>query len=461
MSKKDNIDQVEISIDYTPRPFQAEIHENMKRFNVFIIHRRAGKTILAINELIQKALESKYEGARYAYVAPQLQQGIIIAWDYLKKYVGNIPHTKINETRKEIRLINGAFIKVIGAQNPDALRGSEWSGCIIDEVGDMNPEMWELVLRPALSSTGGWAIFLGTPKGHDYLYRVYNEALDKKDWYTRFLTIEDTGVFPATIEEAEKKAAEDPDVDYVDSIESLRKDMSPQMFNQEYMCSFDAGNIGAYYADIMNVLKSQDKITKVDWDPRKPVVTAWDLGFNNNTVIWFAQQYGPEIRIIDYYQAHRSLIPEHARTVLNKPYAYSMHILPWDAEHPNDQTGKTRAKLLTDLGLKVKICPKLSIEEGIAAVQATLAMCSFDAVKCEEGIESLREYRAKFDKNTQTYLSKPVHDKHSDAADAFRYLAIGLRKIQKGTWSQNINTWDIEARERYLTPEEYYPFDNN
>ena len=119
MSKKQQI----ISTGYSPRPLQQQIHQSLKRFNVLVCHRRAGKTVLCINELIDQCLKNTKPNPRYAYFAPFYSQAKKVAWDYLKMYTRNIPGTTFNEQELRADLLGGRRIYVAGADNPDAHRG--------------------------------------------------------------------------------------------------------------------------------------------------------------------------------------------------------------------------------------------------------------------------------------------------------------------------------------------------
>ncbi len=160
--------QTIIKIPYTPRYPQNEIHPQLDkhRFSVLVAHRRLGKTVLVINQIIKRALTNTWESPRYAYMAPLLKQAKLIAWDYLKKYTQDIPGVKVNESELIVELPPrngkiGARIYVFGADNPDALRGTYLDGAVLDEYGQMKPEIFSEIIRPTLADRNGWAVFIG------------------------------------------------------------------------------------------------------------------------------------------------------------------------------------------------------------------------------------------------------------------------------------------------------------
>src|SRR5262249_23171378 len=162
------------------------------------------------------------------------------------------------------------------------------------------------------------------------------------------------------------------------------------------------------------------------YDAAVPVHTAWDLGMDDSTAIWFAQIVGKEIHVIDYYEASGEALPHYAKLLHGKPYSYGDHFLPHDAEAREMAAGKTRTETLAPLGLRGRIVRRQKMEDGINAARLLLPRCWFDAVKCRRGIECLRQYRRDWDEKLHAFRSQPRHDWASHAADAFRYLALSL-----------------------------------
>lgn len=211
------IDQV-IDLGFTCRSWQAEVFKAFKRFNVLIVHRRGGKTILAILKLISAALKCDRPLARFGYIAPELKQAKGIAWDYLKSYARKVPGTVINESELYARFPNGAQVRLFGADNPASFRGLYFDGVVPDEVAEMPRNIWSEILLPSIADRGGWVLFIGTFHGINLLTQLYYKAKDNPDWYSRIYTYRDTKALP----DAE--------------VEQMRREMTPTEFKQEMEC---------------------------------------------------------------------------------------------------------------------------------------------------------------------------------------------------------------------------------
>ena len=234
-----------VTIPYKPRPIWRDtIHPALEsyRWAVIVAHRRFGKTVGSVNHLIKLATQNKLRSPQYAYIAPYQKQARMIAWNYLKYYTSTIPGVKVNETNSFIELPSlhdkapGARIYIVGADNPDVLRGTYWDGVIIDEYAQIKPELWGEVIRPALADRKGWAVFIGTPKGQNQFYEVYQRAQASPDWYVCMYRADESGV----IDE--------------DELKSMAADMTPAEVRQELYCDFTAS--------AFNVLITIDKVTE-------------------------------------------------------------------------------------------------------------------------------------------------------------------------------------------------------
>ena len=189
-----------IIIPYKPRYPQDLIHADMEahRFVVLVAHRRMGKTVMVINHLIKQALLCKREQGVFAYVAPFRNQAKNIAWNYLKKFTLPVPGCQINEGDLSVGLPSGARVRLFGADNADALRGLYFDGVVLDEVAQMQPFVWEEVIRPAIADRQGFAVFIGTPKGINLFSELYEQATrnmneGNKDWFAALYRADETG----------------------------------------------------------------------------------------------------------------------------------------------------------------------------------------------------------------------------------------------------------------------------
>jgi hypothetical protein len=394
---------VELVSPYEVRDQFKPLHARSTRWFVGVAHRRAGKTVADINELVIGALKCDLTNPRFAYVAPQLNQAKDIAWVYLKEYTAFLS-PKINESELWVELPGGKRIRIYGADNPDRLRGIYLDGVVLDEFGDMDPTIWSQVIRPALSDRKGWACFIGTPKGKNTFHRLWTEAEGDPDWTRLMLKASETGLLDAK------------------ELSDARKMMSEDEYAQEYECSFEAAVKGAYYGKEMN--DAEERIASVPYDPRLPVHTAWDLGVADSTVIWFAQVAGRETRLIDVLKGEGVGLDWYAKELQSRDYLWGNHYLPHDVEVRELGTGKSRKEVLAGLGIKATVCPNIPIADGIQAVRMLLPTCWFDKDKCKHGIEALRMYRREFDEKRQEFRVNPLHDWTSHYADALRYFAV-------------------------------------
>lgn len=404
---------ITVTTGYQPRPLQADLHRRLKRFSVLVCHRRFGKTVLAVNELIDRALRCTLERPRYAYIAPYRNQAKQISWDYLQAHLRPIPHVQFNQTELRADLPNGARITVYGADNPDALRGIYLDGVVFDEFAQMPQRLWSEIIRPALADRRGWAVWIGTPMGRNAFYEIYEYARTTPDpeWFAAMYKASETGILDAT------------------ELTSARREMADDdRFDQEFECSFAAAIIGAYYGPQMREAEESKRVTCVPHEPHVKVTTAWDLGIGDSTAIWFCQQVGKEIRLIDFYEASGVGLEHYAKILQERGYVYGEHLLPHDVRVKELGTGVSRLDTLDKLGLRnVRVIPQLDPADGISAVRGLLPRCWFDADKTKRGRDALAQYRREYDDKLKAFKSRPLHDWTSHAADAMRYLAVGLR----------------------------------
>jgi phage terminase large subunit len=278
-----------IVIPYCPRDQFTPYHDRKERWAKVVAHRRFGKTVGTLNDMIRAALTATrtQPPPRFAYIAPTYSQAKDVAWQYLKHFSSVIPGLKMSESELWVEYPNGARIRLYGADNYDRMRGLYHDGVTIDEPAQMDPRAWPEVIRPTLSDYQGWATFIGTPSGRDWFFKIDLDESGEpaKDFFRLTLKASDTGIIPAA------------------ELESLKAGLTEEQFAQEFECSFEAAIIGAYYGKLMAQADADKRTTGVPYEPTAQVYTAWDLGIRDSTAIWFAQVIGREIHIIDYYEA--------------------------------------------------------------------------------------------------------------------------------------------------------------
>lgn len=411
----------EVCIPYAPRRVFSAFHERTKRWAVLVIHRRGGKTVASINDLIKGALTCKHRAPRFAYLAPFRQQAKIIAWDYLKHYSAPIPGGKVSEGELYREFPNGGRVTLYGADNYEALRGIYLDGVVVDEPSDMKEEVWTSILRPALADRQGWCVWIGTPKGRNAFYRLYNRARNDPDYYVLRLPASESKILPES------------------ELSSAKAAMSEASYNREFECSFDAAIEGAIYGELIDKLRACHRIK--DFPPEKghPAYTFWDIGMSDYGCIWLVQFVGRDILLLDYCSAsgqpaawYCAMTAEwerkHGVTIRN-------HYLPHDANTRDRGSGKTYVQSCQDAGLdRIRVVARTpDLWLGINELRLLLPRCFIHETNCggedlrenaqPSGLDCLEYYHRKEETINGVIAENPVHDEFSHGADALRTMA--------------------------------------
>ncbi len=401
-----------VQIDYAPRPHQAAFHDDESRFRVLVWHRRAGKTVATVNDLIRDLLTAQGFMPNAAYIAPLRNQAKRIAWPLFKHFSEAIPR-HINSQDLEIEFPGDRRLYVLGSDNPDAIRGIGLNACVIDETAQVDPEMWSQVLRPALAEREGRCTFIGTPKGRlNLFHRLYTEAPNLKNWSAGLLKASTSHVLP----EQELKL--------------IKAEMQDNEYEQEFECSFNAAITGAYYGREMAEVQAEGRIGPFKHDKRLPTVVALDLGWADLTVAWWAQIEGNQVTLIKVKAWRHTTLADIVADIRKEGWPVQRFIVPHDINVTDFQAGVSRKQLMYKLGCQLHVCKKARVTghdpEGIDAVRNMLPRCRFDREGCEVGVEALVQYRSEYDALTGVQSKTPVHDWCSHYADSFRYLALGI-----------------------------------
>jgi phage terminase large subunit len=414
--------EITIPHNWAPRHYQRRLWDylaNGGKRAVAVWHRRAGKDEVCLHHNACSALERV---GNYWHMLPEAKQARKAIWDAINPHTGKrrideafppeIRDGKPNEVEMRIRFVNGSSWQLVGSDNFNSLVGAPPIGLTFSEYALANPRAWDY-LRPILAENGGWALFIFTPRGRNHGWDILKVAKQNPSWFWECLTVDDTQALSKEIIDEERRSG-----------------MSDDEIRQEYYVDFSAANKGAYYGIQMREAEQEQRITRVPLDPSVQVHTAWDLGIGDSTAIWFAQQKGQEVGVIDYYESYGVGLDHYALKLKEghrAKYNYGEHILPHDAMVADLSTGKTRFQTLAGLGIRAKVLQReQSVDDGINAARMLLPKCWFDAEKCERGLEALRQYACEWDDELRVFSNKPKHDWTSHAADAFRYLARGL-----------------------------------
>ena len=417
---------VRIPNNWQPRPYQMELWRYLEtggKRAVAVAHRRWGKDDISLH---WTAVSAMMKPAVYWHMLPLAAQARKAIWTAVNPHSGMRrideafpPEIRANTNDNEmfIRFKNGSTWQVIGSDNYNALVGSPPYGLVFSEWSLADPSAWAY-LSPILRENGGWAVFIYTARGKNHGWSVYKTARQSDDWFSLLQTVDDTGIFTPGQLEAERQQY----------ISIYGADEGEAVFQQEYYCSFDAAIMGAYYGKEITRLERDGRLTSVPYDPAFPVHTAWDLGLDDATAVWFVQVIGYEVRVIDYYEVNNQSLIDTASYIVNqKPYQYAAHYLPHDVKHREQTSGMSRIDTLRSRQFRNAIPgANLKVEDGINAVRNLLPKCVFDEKKTERGLDCLRQYRREWDDKARTYRQKPLHDWTSHGADAFRELAVNL-----------------------------------
>lgn len=446
---------IELPYQFDPWPhqeawFTAFYDHGIRRF-FEVVHRRGGKDKAFVNLTVN---EMTLRVGNYCHVFPQRQRARLAVWEAIDtdglRYIDHFPPELMYRKLEQEMLISlrhpeddeqeGSIYRCMGSdKDVYLLVGTNPVGVIWSEFAEINPRMRSLVL-PILRRNRGWEAIICTPRGRNHAYRLFNQVRHNPQWHTSFLTIHDT-----------RDHAGLPLVTDADVQADIDAGMSQEEAAQEYGLSWDTPMPGAYYAEEFRKIDKDGRIRRVPYDPNLPVYTAWDLGFNDVTSVWFVQPAGHEIRVIDYEEdsgvalaydddPHRQGWIDRIRSKaycfdqskLPHPlteHPYELHIGPHDLLTTEYSTGRTRYTWALQHGLRYTVLPHPGpggLLDGISTARALLARAVFDAEKCEQGIEALRGYRRLKDEKTGAYSKHPLHSWESNAADAWRYLAVGI-----------------------------------
>jgi hypothetical protein len=293
------------------------------------------------------------------------------------------------------------------------MRGIYLDGYILDEPADMHPDVRDKVLLATISDRQGWEIVIGTPKGHNSFKELYDKAVlnETGEWYSFRTDAYEVGEIP------------------IEELEMLKRSMSKEAFDQEYMCSFDASPAGNYFQEEMLKSLEQGRITTVPYDKMYPVTTYWDLGFNDTTAIWFVQEVGNSLRVLRYFEDCGKGLDHYTKYLQSTGYEFNEHVLPHDANNHELSTGRTRVDFLRERGLNnIRVLERTkSKNEDIHAARMLIPICYFDSVGCSLGIKCLKEYQRKWDAKNKVFMETPLHNWASNGTDAFLQFAVDYR----------------------------------
>lgn len=438
---------------FKPRDYQIPFCNAVENLGykklMAIFPRRSGKDVMCWSLMIREAF--RVVGS-YAYCLPTYSGCKTVIMNSITndgvRFIDFIPKElikSINHQELIITLVNNSIIKLLGSDSYDSsLVGSNYRWIVLSEYSLADPMVYQFI-RPILNANNGVLIIASTPRGKNHLYDLFQIAIKSPDWFVQRLTLDDT-----------KHISWDDIQKEIDSGE-----MSQDLAEQEYRCSFSQGVSGSYYSKYIDKMRLESRIGSFGWNPNYPVDTAWDLGVSDSTCILFFQRINGKIYIIDSFEKNKEGLEFYAKYIFSKPYQFLHHYAPHDISVREFSSGMTRLEKARQLGIKFETrdggtksgLPSVSIVDGIEAVRSTFINMYINELNCKEFIKSIENYRQEWDNKRQVYKNNPLHDKNSHYADCLRYLCLSLSRFKDS------DTTPEELDRRYR--ETLYKYDND
>ena len=393
------------------REFQQDIHDSAARFIVACIHRRAGKTLFALDWLLDGAREAEPgTHVRNYYVAPFRNQAKAIAFDLACQLTEKDEvHTHKSDLYFEFPH-NGARVQLLGADGYDKHRGKYADRVAFDETGQIPPACWREVFRPMLADRRGLGLFIGTPRGRNFFKDLYDLARGGlEDWQAFLATADDTGII-------------DPD-----ELASLRREMSRSEYAREFMCDWDVGAPGAFFGMEMEKAAADDRIVAGDlFDPRQLVYASIGLCAGDAITVCYWQANGRTPTLIDSKRYVQERVDQVARDVLSKPYIIDRFVY-------GVNTGRRQAppelpfrlQALRALGLRGPLIKRrFEFVDDVQITKMMLARSKFSNDAGLDALDALRQCRAEYNDEAQSFGAYPVDDWCLDLVTAINAFAV-------------------------------------
>jgi len=442
---------------FVRRPYQqaswdAMFKQNKKRL-IFLWHRRAGKDKNMMNMFVAA---SQLRVGNYFYVFPEYAQGRRIIWEGMDKdgfpFLDHFPQDLIerkDNMQMKLKLKNGSIFSVVGADRArwNNLIGTNPIGLAFSEYAIQTPMGWDF-MRPILRENEGWAVFAYTPRGMNHGFDLYETNRNNPDWFVQKLTVNDTV-------KQDGSAVISPQM-----IEDERRSgMTNELIQQEFYCSFEAPLSGAYFADQLNRATEEGRIENFPIDWGRPILTFWDLGWEDSTALWFMQRVNEELHLIYYYENHHQKISH-----------YVNYINDFRDKHQTIYEGHNAPHDVKKTDLRGECIWEMYRKAGLTFSNETYGTEGYDRVKdknvaiewarqifhrvrihkdnCKQGLSCLRDYHQAYNPITRAYSGQPVRNYATHGVDALLLMAQLERGRQKRQYQgqprvQRISDWKV------------------
>lgn len=435
---------------------QKELYNNLHNLNIVLKARQLGVSTFIGLYLLDKCLMNENISAGIICDsrenAKQFFKRIKYAYDNLPQFLKSLRSATV-DSAQELVFSNGSSIRV-----GTSMRGSTLNYLHVSEFGKIcahYPEKAREIITGSLNTlaAGQFCCIESTAEGQDGDFydmckiaqqlKQQGKQLTKLDYRFHFFPWWKEPLYSLN----EHVGIDDNMNKYFDSLATIGIKLSINQkqwyvatektqqddMKREYPStpdeSFQAATDGAYYHKQLALARMQGRISEVYYNEELPVHTAWDLGYSDDTVIWFFQMEGQEIHIFDYIEGSGEALPYYLKLLKAKNYIYGTHLVPHDANTTEYGSGFTRIEIARKSGFHFTLTTEVSIDEGIDAARLLFIRLWFDDIKCAKGIHHLDNYKRMWNAAHGCWSSRPKHDEHSHASDAMRYLAVGLDRL--------------------------------
>ena len=313
-------------------------------------------------------------------------------------------------TQASIRAKNGTEFSFVGLKN-NVANVKSYEGvdvCWVEEAQTTSRMSWN-VLIPTIRKEGS------------EIWITFNPELETDETYQRFVLNPPENCIVQKVNWSDNPWF--PDTLKLEKDALKHRDLQAYNVVWEGLCRQTVD--GAIFAKEMQMAELDGRITKVNYDPTKPVHAIFDLGWSDATAIWFLQFIGMETRLIRYLEGNQQTMSDYLAKMQTFGYMYDTLWLPHDAENKTlAANGRSIEEIVRAAGYKTKIIPKTPILDSINAARTIFINCWFDRENCHEGLQCLRHYRYDVDPETKQFSRTPLHDNYSHGADAFRYIGL-------------------------------------
>lgn len=320
-------------------------------------------------------------------------------------------------TQAAIRGVNGSEFAFVGLKN-NVANVKSYEGidiCWVEEAQTVSRNSWN-VLIPTIRKEGS------------EIWITFNPELETDETYQRFVVKPPDNAVVQKINWSDNPWF--PDTLKMEKESLKARDLTAYNQVWEGMCRQTVD--GAIFASEMQKAEADGRITRVPYDPVKPVHAVWDLGWSDQTAIWFLQFVGMETRLIAYLEDSQKTINHYLGELQKKGYLYDTLWLPHDAENKTlAANGRTIEEIVRSHGYKTQILPKVPVVDSINAARTMFPSMWFDRENCADGLTCLRHYRYDVDPDSGMFSRNPRHDQYSHGADAFRYISLMIKDKPK------------------------------